>query len=480
MVVLMKYLLILTLIILSACNESKSIKNNLNYNHELVSPIQSTIEMIQELELDYARNIIMVNSTDRERDYFIAAIQEIETILYILLNKPNDEKALERLYQRVLNFNKIPLQRRDLEFISPLKRQLMPLVNRVALFQNTTRANIHWQVYLNTFSKGLDLFTTIDKGLSWRAQDRNRVTYVSTAGSEGEAWLISPLIDLSLMKNAAFRINYLINLREGNTNNNSKLFKILVSDNYEFGEPSNADWDKLELTNLNIVNDFTPLWSPKISLNSYANKTISIAYKFSKEKNQNIVAQINDFQLFGALYDENTTEEDFIIQRKDPIRYLYQHSFSNGIDNFEQISEGDSPAKFQITERNGAVYAEANSFNAKNSGVTYLVSPIIELGEEDYAIQVEQSINFYKQPAKDANFIQILYTVINEAEEENWQILNFKNIPNGDNWDVINSEWINLNHKNKRIKIAFRYESGTIVKEYPNWQLHNLNIKVVE
>lgn len=475
----MKHLLILILILITSCNDTKKVKGNLNYNHELVTPIQTTIKMIQDLELDYARNIIMVSSTNRERTFFINTIQEIETILFILLNKPSDSKALERLYQRIKKFNQIPLQRRDLEFITPLKKQLMPILSKVARYQNISKADIHWRIFNESFDSGFNLFTTSSNGLSWRAQERNRVSYVSTSGKAGDAWLITPLINLKDIDNPAFRINYVVNNR-GNLNDEYKGFEVFVSEEYEFGSPEEINWEKIKLPNFNITNSFSLQWSPKLSLSRYLNKTISIAFKFTKEANQNIVAQINDFQLFGALLDESADDESFILKRKDPTRYLFKHSFSEGLNGFTQESEGASPSEFKLVERNGSTYVQINSFDDKNSGVTFLESPIIVLGSEEYAIQIEQSINFYKQPAKDNKYIQVLYTLVDGTSEDNWQVLNFKSVPTGENWDIVKSEWLNLPFKNQKIKIAFRYESGTVVKEYPNWQLHNLNIKVVE
>mgnify|MGYP000173131937 CR=1 FL=1 len=266
---------------------------------------------------------------------------------------------------------------------------------------------------------------------------------------------------------------------------NKEALKIMVSENYEFGDPELAQWNPLDVANIPLVEDFNPHNTAKISLSEYANRKISIAFLLDLSQvdigGHGLLWQINEFKLFGAKDNSADSEEALILERKDPTNYLYQKDFATGLAEYTQTQDSDTAAQFVSTERNGKTYVEISGFDAKNSGVSMLISPSIELFNLNYSIRIEQAINFYKPEAQERKYIRILIGIDKEnLSEIEWEELVFEKAPAGNEWTPVVSEWKNINLKNTKIRIAFRYESGNGIPQYPNWNLFNLDIKEEE
>lgn len=476
----MKVIIISLLFSFLACESDKDHQQAPVAKSKYHSDISSLIKQTEKLEEKMALDIILRSATSRQRISMTALLREIKTALFVLNERPSDQDTLTRLLMHKKNLEAIPMQRRDREFLMPLINDLNQLLLKISEAQRTTLTDLRWKLWSENFNQGMGLFTTFTDKDAWQAGNRNRQGYVSVRSNNTEAWLISPLINLSGIINPAFRLNHLVNIKRNPNYEidskliNEKALKVLVSTDYEFGDPNQAHWQRLNMPKFNLITDFNSSWTPPININQFKGKTVTIALKLDLDSNEigghGLLWQLNELEILGASNNTN-----FITARKDPTIFIYQHDFSNGIGAFTQNPSGENPAIFEEISRNEQTYLQINGFKNKSNGVNFLTSPIIELGQANYSLKLTQAINFYNQPAKDKKYIQILVGI--EAEEIEWIPLNFSQVPNGDNWNPVESEWLSLDFKNQKIRLGFRYESGNGITEYPNWSLYNINVR---
>ena len=257
----------------------------------------------------------------------------------------------------------------------------------------------------------------------------------------------------------------------------SKALSLRISENYKGSDVNAANWDIIKIKDISTPTDFFITESDPIDLTKYAGKEINFALVFSPKKDQgfDVMWQINTLKILGAAY--NTA--DLIRVRG----FFYSHEFqflseSEAVTGFSQYKNKDSAGEFKPKVHNNESYLNIDTFGDKNIGTNLLVTDPIELAGGSYSLQVKQAINFYKKSAKDNKMIQILVGA-NKAKVEDieWEELEFNNVPSGDSWDPVESEWLELGLLNQEIRVGFRYQSGEPVSQDPNWSLYFLRIK---
>ncbi len=482
-----KILLILLLTILS-CESPKDTKTqSLNKDNPYHKEINSLVKETEKLEDQLSRNIIMRNATSRQVNSFTEIIFEIKKLLLLLDARPKNNTALIRLFEMKNEISAMPIQSRDIEFIEQYLKDLDQIMIRLMQYQKRVIADLNWEVWSENFDNGLGKFTTFSSSDNWIVGNRNRQGYISVRSRNAKAWLITPLLNLNNLTNPAFRLNHLVNIKKNENSAidsqliNESAIKVYASTNYEFGDPELAQWEEISIKDVPLITDFNAHKSEKISLSKYTNEVISLAFVLDLKRDiggHGLLWQINEVSLFGASDNSQNTERPLIIERKDPTQYAYQYDFTNGIGNFQQVVEGENPAEFEEITRNEETYLQINGFKNKSNGVNLLVGEPIELKDLNYSIRLKQAINFYNQAAIDKGYIKIL---IGENQDDinaiEWKELKFQNTPPGNAWTPITSEWLKLNYQNQTIRLAFRYESGNGLSEYPNWSLYFIDIK---
>jgi len=469
------YILSLLSVSCSAPNETKEINTN-NTNPEYVE----LFELIEQTEDELASGIIFAQSAQREMVSFKETISRLKTNLLKLMSNSKNTQALNDLYRYSEILKAFPLQSRDIEFIKPIIKKLNFILIRTSMNQNRRLQNLNWKIYSNSFDNGLGKYTTFGSNDKWRIGDRNRNGYLSVSSQDSKSWLITPLINFQDIKSPALKIKHLIKVKETSTLTIKEIqnsIKVLISTDYQNGEPENSNWELLDLNNYNIITDFNAQESNKIELSTYENQLVSIAFVLDINLKERITWQIDDLSLYGAPIIEDYDQSNLIKERIDPTNYTYKKLFSDGFNDFKEIQSGENPAVFENIERNDEKYVQINGFKNKSNGVNFLISPVIELKDLDYSIKMKQAINFYEQEAKDKNYISIKIGLGDDIENIEWKDIEFKNIPPGNEWTPITTEWKKLNVKNQKIRIAFRYESGNGISQYPNWSLYELLIK---
>ncbi len=478
----MKYLIaILTLTILIGCNESEK-ENREVGNKTLSKEFSETLEKTEDLEQDLSEQIVLRGATSRQTISFRSLLKEIKIDILVLKQRPKDQKTLAHLFSLKKQLESIPVQARDEEFLTPFIASLNNLLIELSKLQNQDIADLNWPLWSENFNSGAGEFVTFSNKDNWAVGNRNREGYISARSSQTKAWLITPKFDLTEVYNPAMQLNHLVNIKKHPNSEvdaeliNDRSLHILVSEDYEYGSPEEANWTKIETNDFNLIKDFNASLSEKISLQEFQGKIVSVAFVLDVDSRiiggHGILWQINELTVFGAA-DELQT-----IKRKDPTVLAYSHDFTDGEGSYQQITSGDNPAVFELTTRNDETYLQVNGFKNKSNGVNLLVGPKVPLGDKSYSLKVTQAINFYNQPAKDKEYIKIL---VGENQDDvskiEWKEVKFEQVPPGNNWNPVVSEWKDLGFSNTTIRLAFRYESGNGIEEYPNWSLYKILVK---
>lgn len=494
----MRIIFSLLFIFIIACESNKdNINKSINDNNPYQSEIQSLIKDTELLEDKMNRNIILRSATTRQRASLDEYLFSIKKYLFLLQERPGDYNTLKRLFNTKKELEKMPTQARDFEFFNSYFNEINQLILKLVQYQNKNISDLNWQVWNENFNSGIGLFTQFGAGDTWQVGNRNRQGYISARTRRDKAWLITPIIDLNTISNPAFNINHVVNIKQNENFPidreliNKECLKVFVSENYEFGNPENAIWDEIQMPRIPLVEDFNAYTTKRISLANYSNKKISLAFVLDLQSTDinghGLLWQINELKLFGAQITPNPNQDslDIVIARKDPTNYLYQHDFTNGYDDFVQLTQGENPALFDLTTRNDETYLQVNGFQNKSNGVNFLIGPQIKLTDLKYSIRLKQAINFYNSPAQEKEYIKILIGIDNDYSLNTWEDVNqiewkelaFEKVPPGNAWTPVESEWLALEYQNTKIRFAFRYESGNGISEYPNWSLYTIDIK---
>jgi hypothetical protein len=141
-------------------------------------------------------------------------------------------------------------------------------------------------IWQETFTGSLGTFTaySITGAQVWAPATTGSDQYAKMSGysggnKENEDWLISGPISLSGISNASFNFREAVNYLNGQWNQLS----VLVSSNWDGTQAgiATAGWTPLTGYTLPAGNNWTFVESGKINFSSYANKTISIAFKYT-------------------------------------------------------------------------------------------------------------------------------------------------------------------------------------------------------
>ncbi|TNF02281.1 MAG: hypothetical protein EP326_03365 [Deltaproteobacteria bacterium] len=158
---------------------------------------------------------------------------------------------------------------------------------------------------------------------------------------------------------------------------------------------------------------------------------------------------------------------------------FFKEDFKKGIGAFSATleSEGAAEWKHAFYEPKQTYYMEIKSFKtgtdgANQAGASRLSSPVIDLKDKKgVTIQVGQAYKFVKD-------LETMKIQIKEAVEgSEWTTLKFETVPTGNDWNVYDSEKLNVPEElaGKKVQISFLYNSTA--DDNPSWQIHSLELR---
>ncbi len=170
--------------------------------------------------------------------------------------------------------------------------------------------------------------------------------------------------------------------------------------------------------------------------------------------------------------------------------YFADFSIEEDFNSFESKNETGEDQEWEYSDFRGDFYAEMNGFdNGENENKDWLISPAIDLsGVSDAGLTISQTLNF--KDVAEGNNVYIA-TDYNTGDDNysaaNWIKIKFATVPEGNSYDIITSEELDLtkveiegsdqtiDFSNQVIHIAFVYD-------YPEgdtalWRLFDVTIK---
>lgn len=474
-----KTVLLLSLLLLFSCGKETQKTTPVAGGHPARAETVELLEMNEKLSLSMARGILFGGGDAEDRRAFQTSLRLTRISLTKLLANPGDKKALETLFARYQGLASASYQRIDTAYFGAYLSKLRNVIFKLSEHQQTRLSELRWRLDGSNFENGLGNFLTFGEP-KWESGSYNRTGFAKVKSSKGVSWLVSPPIDLGEVANPALRLKHIFNF---NFYDPEEAYRhgveILVSSDYDGGSPALAQWKKLNLSKKPFIPDFNSHWSPFIDLASVAGETVSIALRLNlpdTNGESRLLWQVESFEVWGAALDKKVMQS-----WPDNNVYLFQEDFSQGLGAFTALTSGSSPAPFRPASRDGDDYIEASGFKEKNDGVSLLVSPAISLGDKSVQARIKQKINFYPEDAKQQKYIQVLYGVDSGSLETiDWKELKFQKTPSGSDWNLVESEWLDIPETNKDIRLGLRYQSGGDIQKFPNWNVYNLEVREKE
>lgn len=422
----------------------------------------------------------------RDRDTLTSLLNDIKVGLLRVAENNKDVDGLRILKRGLVEWDKasVQLQRTDEGVFTAFLTKVYGLLNDRARSAGVDVDDITWALFVTDFARSVEPFTSISNGAMWEADWALDEPLVRVSGYDVKAWLITPTFDLTQVRDPAFRIEHLfmINRNTGKFATDifdrkrivTEAFKVMVSRNYEAGDPALATWEQVDISPLPSSYNFHAVQSPLVSLEKFRGEKVAIAFLFDMPSStlghHYVTWQINRFELFGA------GPTPSMLPRP---RTLWSHSFSNR--DFKPFQSGSfggagAPEWLPFATSPGAMpkFAKIGSNGVNFEG--WLVSPQIQMKGEELTLS-------FKEVVRNLDFTKIRVLVSTDyrsgdPRQASWQEVLRPKIPvvKPDTWQDVRSGPIDLSaFKDQTIALAFQFvDDGTPGDRV--WEIENMQI----
>lgn len=337
----------------------------------------------------------------RDHGALTTLLNDLKVGLLLVAEDGQDLDALRILKRGLIEWDKaaVQLQRIDEAVFTTFLAKVWGLLNERSQAAGVNVEDLSWALYINDFATGVEPFTSVSNGAMWESDSVQDQYFVRIKGTDLKAWLITPTFDLRNVKQPSFRIEHLFNV-DRNTNFTTvafdrkkivtEAFKVLVSTNYEAGDPAAANWEPVDISPLPSSYNFHAVQSPLISLEKFRGEKVAIAFLFdfptSRLGRHYVEWQIRKFELFGAGPTPNMLPRP---------RNLWAHSFnSQSFKPFQAGTFGDAAGAKWLPfatapgapPKTAKVRSNATNFEA------WLISPLVKLEAEELSLSVKEAV----------------------------------------------------------------------------------------
>jgi hypothetical protein len=315
---------------------------------------------------------------------------------------------------------------------------------------------------------------------------------VASGNGSVKAWLISPSLDLTTVKDPSFRIKHTMTIDRKKSEKvfdrtlmQREVFKAFVSTDYKGGKPEDATWEQISLGKPALIVDLHKTITDKISLKKYEGQKATIAFVYEMKSS------------YGKHYN-SWTIDNFEVWGKGGLNALKAHSkvvlaegvvfFHNFLGEFPedkvaQATLSGEPAYFKKkSQSSGDSFVQISGYRGSKKpafvGERILHTQAIDLTNvPDAQVSVLQAIRLFKN--KELGYMKVV--AFEEADlaldQVNFTELNFTQTPNGKDRDPVQSEWLTLPSElqGKKVKIGFIYKST--LEESATWSIYQLQVK---
>lgn len=305
---------------------------------------------------------------------------------------------------------------------------------------------------------------------------------ISANSKEGESWLLSPKYKLAGADSLSLVVKEVVR------NPKFDQMEILISTDYEGGDPSLSNWEKLERPNTSDIpaGAWTDVVSGPFDLAKYFGSEVVVALKLTSHSGDNHDWEIASLSFVGE-GDEIAFERYKVtfdipgdIPGDSSSAAIASFNFNYGAEGFTAKEVSGTPAEFKLTSRDNRQYYNISGFKPRKEGVVRLVSPLSELKVEagkKVALKVTQNYNFYKSEDQAKKKLLKIFIADEAGTEE--EVL-FTQVPSGDNFDIITSEDLVLADSwiGKKAQVIFEYATGDNV--FPSWSIYDASFIAIE
>jgi hypothetical protein len=478
--------LIILCSLLSTCGDSTEVKVS-EYNDPRV---ETLIEEATDIDYLIASEQILRNSSQRDKDNLKSSLHNIRVNLAILDENPNDANALQRLNSALDSYQGLIITERDQERIRPIFDLAAKLLAKYAKAQNTDLENIRWSVFSYRFSDGLGDFTNMIENSTWKVRYVQQERYLANFGngSPSTAVMLSPIYDLSNVKNAAYSIRHNIGVEDdlGSEATRAEImnntFKVMVSTTYQKGEEFDfSKFKRLPMGPIPTGLNFDTVDSGIIDLSAYSGKkNVTFAIVFDQQKRLErfswISWSIERFNLYGL----TDTELPYVSAYIPPIPSSWSYQFGEqGFSNLQQVTVEGTPDEFVVGEHGGNKFIKMQNQNARGTKLLF-TAPLDLKSLNEPAVQFEHTINFYEGEAKEKKDLRMMVAEYQEGvhpKDLAWETLDFEVGPDGGSWNVFKSEDLPLPDKFKGKVVRLGWSHTSRDGSTPVWQMISTNIK---
>lgn len=484
------FFLLPALYFLTSCGDSKTAPGP-----EISETYRELLLESNNLEKAVAQDRFFLLTARRDQEKIQSALNYAQFSLQKLSRSPGDSLGIELGLNAFREYQSSIIPRGEAKLLEDFFSRFGALLSEEAKKANIDLEGLSWRMLAEDFSDGFGYFTTFSSGNNWETGISLDKSHASVRGPQNEAWLISPLMDLSKIKNPSFRLLHQTwidrDSRYGHRFNrnliNQTVFKAYASTKYLGGTPDLTNkaqgWKELDLGNMPASVDFHTTFSDFVDLSDFTSETTSIALVFHADPcrigSHTLRWLINSFEVFGAgprlpEFKERPPSAD----RSAPVASF---DFSEGgLQGFQNKLIGTNAASWSSRDIPPArPHLRISGFNGRRAGAARLIGPKMTLEAQTY-LTISQSINFYSalsgcSPPTEDRLLRILF--VDTENNDEYEIFP-SGLPAGTDWAIITSNPFLLPKPlaNRPVRLVFEYSGDVDLDIFPSWDIHRIQL----
>ena len=270
------------------CGASKS--------HDIKSgplSVETALGQIYEIERGITEGYLLSDSGNAAEVRIKQALYDLKLLLFRIKQDPDDEKALNLLYQNYQIAHELPIQVYDQESFLKLFKSIHVAIEELSRLAGV---NITGFLFRETFEGGLGSFTQVKNfGLADFEVNEDYLRVSGHTKGANDIWLISPRIDLQLATDPHLEVRQTMAYFTKWSD-----MQILISKDFKGGDPSKAKWEELPIQR-RPDEDKRWRWvtSEKISLQEYQKTPFVIGFRYQSSVKKATTWQIDHLKIYG-------------------------------------------------------------------------------------------------------------------------------------------------------------------------------------
>ncbi len=413
------------------------------------------------LEEDVAKGRILSNSTQADKNIIISAVKRSKTAVLALNSDSGNISYIKVLIETIREYQSASKLARDEAKLDRYFKRVSDIASRYASAAGLDTSSLKWKQFEYSFSDGIAPFGSYADAGNWGTDWQQDMSLALIKGTGTSAWLISPEFDLTDIDSASLEINHMFgvdsNAREtGVEFNRAKfirdVYNLVVSTDYEGGDPSAAKWTKISMGKLPTSVDFHKVKSGEISLDRFTGKKITIAFHYDANSKK-----VGRHYLNWNIYDFKLSANKSIGEIESRPSSIFTDKVQGGLGNFQTVSTSADGAQWTYGSGGGNEFAVINSNGTEST--TWLISSKYDLSK------VESANLIIREIAKNLDLKNAKILISSDYKGGNPSLASWDSINHKSYSDIIEDSWTDLtagpfdltDYIGKEVVVAFEF-----------------------